>query len=506
MIEGPFSFLIKSKVKNCIVGGRDLFGQRPMYYINTDDYFAISSNANTLLEFNISKELNHNKILQFILNNYLKDGESFYKDVKKINGGNSFKYTKKEIFKREYLQPKSLITDPLKNKKVLFKNFRKTFFNTLNSILKNIDSKFASTLSGGLDSSSLFLAASKIHKRNIYSFSVHFDGISEEDFRKTDEKFYLNKVLSKTESIHTKIKLNYSDSGPINNQKKILPYSQPYGVINGYMHEAIYKECKDNNIEFLMDGLFGDEIISHGTYRLNELINKGNIFFFLYELLCLRKNKVIFSLKTQLKNYLINPLKRMIKLPFSFNKFREVSLNDHSFLLSSNFDNSKFLDSYKNTRTYYFKSDQDEQFKLFNSGIIEFALEQLYEISKQQNVETIYPFLDKRILKCALNVPVNLKLRNGVTRYYFKESIKDLIPVELYKRKTKSNISPFAKNQVQYNLDIILNDILEESSMVKKYISTQKFKSFYSKQLTHPETMIIFNLYNLNNWIKSNNK
>ena len=164
----------------------------------------------------------------------------------------------------------------------------------------------------------------------------------------------------------------------------------------------------------------------------------------------------------------------MFVFPFSFKKFKQITLNDHSYLLSGDIDDNKFITNYKNTRTYYFKSDQDEQFKLFNSGTIEFALEQLYEISYQQNIETIYPFLDKRILKCALNVPVDMKLRNGITRYYFKEAMKDLLPNELYKRKTKSNISPFAKNQVQEKLNEILNDIFDNSSFVKKYISKRK--------------------------------
>ena len=127
---------------------------------------------------------------------------------------------------------------------------------------------------------------------------------------------------------------------------------------------------------------------------------------------------------------------------------------------------------YKKTRMYHFKSDRDEQFKLFNSGLIEFALEQLYEISKQRNIETIYPFLDKRILKSALNVPVSLKLKMEL-QDIFKEAIKDLLPDELYNRKTKSNISPFAENQIQDKLDDILDNIFAASSMVKKYISKE---------------------------------
>ena len=106
---------------------------------------------------------------------------------------------------------------------------------------------------------------------------------------------------------------------------------------------------------------------------------------------------------------------------------------------------------YKKTRMYHFKSDRDEQFKLFNSGLIEFALEQLYEISKQRNIETIYPFLDKRILKSALNVPVSLKLRNGVTRYYFKEAIKDLLPDELYKGRLNQILAHLQKIKFKIN-------------------------------------------------------
>jgi asparagine synthase (glutamine-hydrolysing) len=135
--------------------------------------------------------------------------------------------------------------------------------------------------------------------------------------------------------------------------------------------------------------------------------------------------------------------------------------------------------------------------------MFEFALEQLYEISNQRNIEKIYPFLDKRILKFALNVPTNMKLRNGVTRYYFKEAMKDLFPYELYKRQTKSNISPFANNQIQDNLDAILDEIFQNQSPVESYISKEKLNSFRNKKLNHAEMLIVYNLYNLNYWLKT---
>ena len=48
--------------------------------------------------------------------------------------------------------------------------------------------------------------------------------------------------------------------------------SQPYGIINGYVHESIYQECRKKNIKYLFDGLFGDEIVSHGVYLPMNLL------------------------------------------------------------------------------------------------------------------------------------------------------------------------------------------------------------------------------------------
>ena len=59
----------------------------------------------------------------------------------------------------------------------------------------------------------------------------------------------------------------------------------------------------------MFDGLFGDEVISHGTFKLNELVRSGNILRFLYELIMLRKNKVILSLRNQLNTHLLRPIK-----------------------------------------------------------------------------------------------------------------------------------------------------------------------------------------------------
>ena len=175
--------------------------------------------------------------------------------------------------------------------------------------------KPASTLSGGLDSSSISLLANKFTKDDLESFSVHFRGLSSNDFKKTDEAKFIQVVLNNSTLKHTHINLDYSTNGPINNPHKIHLDSQPYGIINGFLHESIFDECNKRNIRYLFDGLFGDEVISHGTFRLNELVKSGNILRFLYELIMLRKNKVILSLRNQLNTHLLRPIKIYLNNP-----------------------------------------------------------------------------------------------------------------------------------------------------------------------------------------------
>ena len=500
-ITGPFSFLIICIDTGVIHGGRDLFGQRPLYYCNNNDFFIAASNIDVFFEFGISRELDDEKILQFILSDHCKDGKTFYREINKVNGGYSFSFINNNINLKRFMKPKDLIT---KNsiKGDLIRDFKNKYVNVISSIVKKVDGNYATTLSGGLDSSSISLIASSCdEKKQAYSHSVHFHGLSSNDFKKTDEKNYVDTVIRNSSLIHTYINLDYKKNGPLYKSKNYQMISQPYGIINGYVHESIYEECRKKNIKYLFDGLFGDEIVSHGAYRLNELLKRGSLFSFFYELIMLRLNGVINSLRNQINIHLIKPIKNIFKSPFSLSRFNTHDLSDFSGLLSKNKQFDNFLNKYKTKRQSHFKSDLDEQLKLFDSGLIEFSLEQLYEISAINNVECIYPFLDNRIISQSLIMPSSMKLKNGITRYYFKEAMKSILPRELYERQSKSNISPFSYNQISENIESIFDNLSSDISLSKKYINIEKFKStIVGKKLSTQEALIIFNLLELNKW------
>ena len=442
-ITGPFSFLIICLDTGIVHGGRDLFGQRPLYYCNNNDYFIVANNIDIFFEFGISRELDDEKILQFIFNEHYKDGKTFYRQISKVNGGYSFTFKNDNINLERFMNPRDLVArNSNKSDLDLIEDFKDQYLNVISSIVKKVDENYATTLSGGLDSSSISLIASySDKKKQAYSHSVHFHGLSSNDFKKTDEKNYVDAVIKNSSLIHTYINLDYKENGPLYKSKNYQMISQPYGIINGYVHESIYQECRKKNIKYLFDGLFGDEIVSHGAYRLNELVKRGSLLSFFYELIMLRLNGVIHSLRNQININLIKPIKNVFKSPISLTRFNTHELSDFSELVLKNQKFDNFLKKYKTNRFSYFKSDLDEQLKLFDSGLIEFSLEQLYEISARNNVECIYPFLDNRIISQSLKMPSSMKLKDGITRYYFKEAMKSILPKELYNRQSKSNFS-----------------------------------------------------------------
>lgn len=501
-IEGPLSFIIFDPENKTINGCRDLFGQKPFYYLNDSNFLIISSEIDIFFEFGIEKSLNDNKVSQFILNEFIKDGESFYKNIQKLSGGYELSYKENVLNIKKFIQSSDLINETDLNIHKSSKNLKKVIENVTSSMASRIDYNIASTLSGGLDSSSLsILLCNQNPNKDTHAFSVNFKGLSKKDHSKTYEKNYVDEVLRNTSLVHKEINLKYNDSGPIYSKINYKFSSQPYGIINGYMHDAIFSECKKNNINYLADGLFGDEIISHGIYRLNELLNKGNFFMFIYELIMLKRNKVLFSIKAYVKSNLIKPIFNVLKNNFSLKEFNARSYEDMSFLLQKNLNNKEFLKKYKNSRKFYFKSDRDEQLKLLDSGVIEFALEQLDEISNYNNLENFYPFLDKRILKHALNTPSKFKLRNGITRYYFREAMKSTLPKILYRRKTKSNIGPYAFNQIKECLNDDFPKIVNNSKIIKNYIDTRElFDIIESKQLDTNLSLIIYKIICLERW------
>ena len=68
--------------------------------------------------------------------------------------------------------------------------------------------------------------------------------------------------------------------------------------------------------------------------------------------------------------------------------------------------------------------------------------------SMYHSIESRSPYLDYRIIELITNLPDEYKLKNDITKYILRESVKDLIPHKIYSRNDKMGYVTHQKKMV----------------------------------------------------------
>ena len=185
--------------------------------------------------------------------------------------GGHFLKIKDNDFSKEYFNFNKNINF-FHNKKVANKELKDTFIKVIKEQASLYDGPISSTLSGGLDSSSIASVLSSINKEKtkLHTISSFFNGLSDKDFDLTNESQYINDALNYINTKNTKLMLLHDKQAHFMMLKITGLTRFTVGIINGYMHTKIYEQVKKAKSEILFM-IFGD-----GSYPM-ELINSMKI-------------------------------------------------------------------------------------------------------------------------------------------------------------------------------------------------------------------------------------
>lgn len=87
-----------------------------------------------------------------------------------------------------------------------------------------------------------------------------------------------------------------------------------------------------------------------------------------------------------------------------------------------------------------------------------------------QSLECRSPLLDTDIIHFVLNAPLNLKRRNGITKWILKEILKEYLPSGLiYRQKWGFSIplSQWLKNELHYLMKYLDDEELHQTGLFK---------------------------------------
>ncbi len=500
-LDGFFCILIFDQNKRRLFAFNDHIGSESIFYHKSSKYISITSDINILRNKYSLECLDNERIYSFFEHIHASGNETFFDDIFQINAFEYLNFACMEAEINSYGSFNSNLYHDVKKESDFIDLYNEIFTNSVSKCIETENYKVATALSGGLDSSTITSKAAELNTKEVFSFTASFDTLKGRDYLRANEKEYSNAVAKKWSTSHHIVDIK--STGPISNLKKHLSsFDEPDPFVNGYMHENIFSEVKKNELNIFLDGYGGDSIISHGynyyhelgaNFKLRQLFDQcGKLFK--------ANNQPIPYKKIFLRYFIANII------PEYFHWIHKTNFGEFpqqikwAKRLRKNKSKLDFYSTIKNRYGFYpYRFKNSAKFiheKDVSNKLIGYSVRSIKKRAQRQGIDIRFPFLNKAFIELSINTPVNLKIKNGINRYIFRESFKNILPTNVYSRITKSDLSPLS------NHEISKIEVSEVKRICKKIDSDLFDLTWIENLMTNPEKNIveIYQLYSFLKW------
>ena len=475
---GDFAFAIWDKREQRLFCARDPMGIKPFYYYYSPRFFAFASEIKALLALSeVPKRLNELRIA-YQLETFFEDKEiTFYQDIHRLSPAHCSIVSNKGKQVERYwaLNPHRRIK--LGSDREYTEAFKELFIESVNCRLRSCF-PVGSTLSGGLDSSSITCTARNLlseSNKQLHTFSAIFPSLPESNLRQIDERCYMDKVKAVGNIQAHDVRADLLNP--------LLDYlwqeEEPILSPNIYIHEGMYNCANQNGVRIFLDGVDGDSTISHGWRYLTHLTYTGRWLRLYKEMTAAAKNlrgsRKLIGQEYCLKPFFVEPVEQ-IKNKFS-RRFLDGDLIDSTFAKRTKL--SKHIQALSSEPLFL---TAREQHRLsLTTGLYPFLMEMADKASAKKSIEARYPFFDRRLMEFCLAIPLEQKFRQGYPRAILRHAMKDVLPPEIQWRVSKSKLgSNFQRNLLTHQPHTIRNAIYS-SEKIKPYINMCNLNSIYNR-------------------------
>ena len=420
-LRGMFAFVIFNKNTNEVFGARDFFGIKPLYYAKMGETLMWGSEIKSFLDHpHFKKELNTDVLETYLTFQYSPTTETFFKNVYKLPAAHCFTYKNGEMNVRRSWEVK-FHADNGPSLEDWVNRISDTFKNSV-EVHKFADVEVGSFLSSGVDSSYV-AAVANVDK----TFTVGFGedekyneiGYAKE-FSKYIHKENFSKVISPEEYWNSLSKIQYHMDEPL---------ADPAAV-------ALFFVCQiaSEKVKAVLSGEGADEIF--GGYNIYH--NPADMASYFKIPRPIRKAVGAVADKLPHKhgiNYLIRGSKdldeRFIGNAYIFSE------KERKDILSIK---TNAPDAMAITKPFYDKvRDQDQvtqmqyiDLHLWMTGDI---LLKADKMSMAHSLELRVPFLDRKVMELAEQIPVKDRVTETETKYAMRLAALQACPPQTAKKK-----------------------------------------------------------------------
>jgi asparagine synthase (glutamine-hydrolysing) len=423
--NGMWSFVIYDRVERKLFCARDRFGIKPFYYYIDNKELIFGSEIPPILAvLKKARKANEQVICDYLVFNRTDQSENtFFEGIKKLQHGCKFTLDLKLAVRNDTSIPQVKwyrLSDNLNKPFHSPEEFYQTLRSSIGLQLRS-DVPIGVCLSGGLDSSSIVsILLTDFKKADLNTFSaVYGSGL------RGDERKYLalfRPLLRNMYFVTPTAESLCSDLSAF-----VKAHGEPVTDSSPYAQFKVMEAAK-GKVTVLLDGQGADEMLAGYMYLFGfyfkELICSFRLIDLLKECYYYRVNhRSWYAFK--ILTYLLLP--RVLKENFK--------------RTTTGYINKEFVGKYMRSNVVVSELYNSSTLREALVDHFEYKLEHLLKWEDRNSMwfslESRVPFLDFRLVEQTISLSTNWLIRNGMTKYIMRESMKGILSEDIRCRKDK---------------------------------------------------------------------
>jgi asparagine synthase (glutamine-hydrolysing) len=486
--NGMWAFAILNITDSTLFCSRDRFGVKPFNYYLSEEKFIFSSEIKPIITYDLSlRKPNYNSIALFCregINGEIP--ETWFEGIYRLKPGHNLEISDGKMSIYRYY------SYPIKIDKLSFESAKVSFSALLEDSVKirmRSDVPVGTTLSGGLDSTSIVAVLRNFYNGDHNTFTAHFPGFAKDELATANKtnKYYGLKGNT--------IVVDYNNQY-IQTLTKII-----YHLESGHLSPSVvplwkvYEEAK-NTVTVVLEGQGADELLggyitsSAGFFLEQKLLNfKFRQFWF--ALIELKRN---YSLTSILVSYI------RLKFPSWVKTFLRKYILRYEKVMIGHLAEFK----YNITPVCQSNSKFISHLQYLHQTTLSNLLHYGDAISMAFSIESRLPYLDYRLVNFAYALPEDYLISNGVGKFIQRESLKSIFPDFINKEVEKNGFGSPIAEFFNNNKEIIEQILFDKRSIDRGLFNEVELKKLMHSDLTSYKnsSRFIFRVLCVELWFK----
>ena len=446
--KGMFAIALWDKRNKNLSLACDRIGEKPLYYGWVNDQFVFASELKSIKKFPEFKNLiDRNSLALFLRFNSIPAPHSIYQDIYKLEPGQiiqlnaeSKKVKKFNFWSTEEVYNKGNLSQISGTPKEIVDQLEVVLSKAVSSQMQS-DVPLGAFLSGGIDSSTIVALMQSQSDSQVNTFTIGFNA------KEYDEAKHARMVANHIGTNHFEMYVSERDA------LDIIPdlpniYDEPFADSSQIPTYLVSKFAKQE-VTVALSGDAGDELFGgYNRYvfaeKMFSKIMKGPIS--IRQLI----SSAIFTMTEEKWNTLLNNFlsERFADIGHKLHKVANVlpakSIRDMHFKLVSQIQNpsdwllnaNEYKTSLNDDTKRFVELNPIEQMMAYDliTYLPTDILTKVDRAAMAVSLETRVPFLDLNVIEFSASLPMEFKIRNGVTKWALREVLYKHVPKDLIER------------------------------------------------------------------------